>query len=192
MHWLFTIVLLVVTIGQRTTDAYSVLVSLYSYCIQAFFSLLLSIGILYLRFSSRSNWKAKAKGFLPFFSVLAATVYAIGNLFPLVALWVPPNGEYARTTIAKLDWFITPSTCISILGFGLLWWVSFVFIARVMEKRNGTVFTVEKVPDLRRDPPGGPVVQIHESVFLSWTAKEALGSDYEVPAMSISLTKERT
>ncbi len=67
-----------------------------------------------------------------------------------------------------------------------------MFIARVMEKRNGTVFTVEKVPDLRRDPPGGPVVQIHESVFLSWTAKEALGSDYEVPAMSISLTKERT
>ncbi|OCL12418.1 amino acid transporter [Glonium stellatum] len=180
LHWLFTVVLILATVGQSPADAYSVLVSLYSYTIVAFFGFALAVGMLYLRFSPSSHWKDKSKGFVPFFSILSALVFGIGNLFPLIALWVPPSGNYARVTVAKVAWFATPVVGWSVIGFGALWWVGFIIIAKRKESKEGKIFTVEKFPEFERDPPSsGPPVQIHETVCLSWVGKENL-PEFEV------------
>lgn len=174
LHWVFCIVLIIATWGQYPNDAYGVLISMFTY-VHTVFGLMLSVGMLYLRFASSCDWRNKASGFVPFFSILAAFLFGLGNLFPIVALWVPPFGEFARTTIKPISWFITPIMSWCVLAVGALWWLGFLAVAKRIESKKGNIFTVEKRPEFDRDPPdSGDFVQVHETVYLAWVAKESM------------------
>jgi len=172
LHWLFTIVMILVTIHLPPTDAYGVLVDLYSYTIVAVFGFAVAIGMLKLRFSSRERWRQKSS-ISPFFSILSAFIFAIGSAYPIVASWVPPNGDFARQTKTAVAWFTVPTVAWSILAFGTVWYLGFNLVASRRARKDGVEFQVEKVPDFDRDPPpNGPPVQVHETVFLAWVAKD--------------------
>jgi hypothetical protein len=158
--------MIVVTVGLSPTDAYGVLVNLYSYTIVAVFGFAIAIGMLKLRF--REQWRKKSS-FNPFFSILSAFIFAIGSAYPIVASWVPPSGQ----TTAVVPWFTTPTVGWSILAFGVVWYVGFKLHASRRARKDGVEFQVQKVPHFVRDPlPNGPPVQVHETVYLSWAAKE--------------------
>ena len=180
LHWSFTILMILVTIRLSPTDAYGVLVNLYSYTIVAVFGFAVAIGMLKLRFSSRERWRQKSS-FIPFFSILSALIYAIGSAYPIVASWVPPNID-TKPTVA---WFTTPTVAWSILAFGLVWYAGFNLYASRRARKDGVEFHVQKVPEFDRDPPpNGPPVQIHETVFLAWVAKENNNPDMEMASRS--------
>ncbi|KAF2837972.1 high affinity methionine permease [Patellaria atrata CBS 101060] len=186
LHWVFTVVLIIATIKQTPTDAYGILVSLYSYAIVAFFGVGLAVGMLYLRFSPSEGWRQKSRGFLPLLSILSSIVFGLGSLFPIIALWVPPTGTYARTTVARIAWYVTPAVSWSVVGFGAFWWVIFCLNAKRKERKEMKVFVVEKFPDFEReeekDGRKGDVVQVHEIVCLRWIGKEVL-PEYEMRGM---------
>lgn len=172
LHWVFTILMIVVTAGLSPTDAYGVLVDLYSYTVVAVFGFAIAIGMLKLRFSSRERWRQKSS-FNPFFSILSAFIFAIGSAYPIVASWVPPNGDFATQTTAIVAWFTTPTVAWSILAFGVVWYLGFNLHASRRARKDGVEFQVQKVPDFVRDPlPNGPPIQVHETVYLAWVAKE--------------------
>ncbi|KAJ9642887.1 hypothetical protein H2199_004408 [Coniosporium tulheliwenetii] len=151
LHWVFCIILIIATWGQYPNDAYGVLISLFTY-VHTLFGFMLSAGMLYLRVAPNCDWRNKASGFVPFFSILAALLFGLGNLFPVVALWVPPSGTV-----------------------GALWWLGFLAVAKRIESKKGNIFTVEKRPEFDRDPPeSGDFVQVHETVYLAWVAKESM------------------
>ncbi|KAJ9662956.1 hypothetical protein H2201_005833 [Coniosporium apollinis] len=174
LHWVFCIILIIAIWGQYPNDAYGVLISLFTY-VHTLFGFMLSVGMLYLRVTPNCDWRNKASGFVPFFSILAAFLFGLGNLFPVVALWVPPSGECACTTIKPISWFITPIVSWSVLAVGALWWLGFPAVAKRIESKKGNIFTVEKRPEFDRDPPeSGDFVQVHETVYLAWVAKESM------------------
>jgi hypothetical protein len=172
LHWLFTIIMILATIQLAPTDAYSVLVNLYSYAVVAVFGLAIAIGMLKLRFSSREQWRQKS-AFIPFFSILSAFIFAIGSAYPVVASWVPSNGDFAKQTKSAVAWFTTPTVAWSILTFGMVWYIGFNLYALRRARKEGVEFHVWKKVDFDRDPePDGPLIQAHETVYMAWIAKE--------------------
>jgi hypothetical protein len=172
LHWLFTNILILATIHLHPTDAYGVLVNLYSYTIVACFGFAIAVGMLRLRFSSQERWREKSS-FNPYFSILAAFLFAIGSAYPIIASWVPPKGSFASETTEVVPWFTTPTVGWSILGFGMAWYLGFILYASRRSQKDRVEFQVQKVPEFDRDPaPNGPPVQVGETVFLAWVAEE--------------------
>ncbi|KAF2103718.1 amino acid transporter [Rhizodiscina lignyota] len=176
LHILVCFVLLFATWNSSPADAYTLLTSLSAYTVNSVFGALLGLGILILRFTRSRGWRKKAPGINPFLSIVAAFIYTIGNLFPVVTSWVKPSKAFVERAHLSLTWYLVPSISWAVLGFGAIWWLGFVAYAKHKERKSNTVFTVQKVPEFDRDPPNsGPPVQVHETVYLSWVGKETVG-----------------
>jgi hypothetical protein len=170
IHWLFTIIMILVTIRLNPIDAYGIVVNIYSYTVVAVLGFAIAMGMLKLRFSSRERWRQKST-FNPYISVASAFILAIGSAYPIVASWIPP-----KQTRLAIPWFTAPTAAWSILCFGLVWYVGFNLYASRLLRKYGLEFQVQKMPMLENDPqPDGPPVQIHETVYLAWVAKEYAG-----------------
>ncbi|KAE9994399.1 hypothetical protein EG327_010839 [Venturia inaequalis] len=178
LHWSFTITMLLATISLKPADAYLLLVNMYSYTVVCFFSALLSIGMLKLRFSTKQQWRKKSPT-NPFLSITCAIIFLIGSAYPIIASWVPPTSTLATgpkmpTTAPKVPWFTTPTVAFGILALGILWYFGFVLHAGRRARKEGLEFQVRKVPEFDRDGgDDGLPVQVHETVYMAWAAKEA-------------------
>jgi len=182
LHWFFTMVMIVATISLKPANAYVLLVNMYSYTIVCVFGLLLSIGMLKLRFSRTQQWRKKSSA-NPFFSITAAAVFLIASAYPFIASWVPPTGKLA--TSGPVPWYTTPTVAFCILGFGVLWYLGFNLYAARRAKNEGLEFRVEKVPEFDREGGSdGLPVQVHETVYMAWAAKEARNETTEVESRS--------
>lgn len=178
LHWFFTIIMLLATIRLKPANAYDLLVNLYSYTVVCIFGCLLSIGMLKLRFSGAERWRKKSSA-NPFFSITAAIIFFIGSAYPIVSSWVPPSGKMA--TQGPVAWFTTPTVAFSILAVGMLWYLGFNLYASRRAKNEGLEFRVQKVPEFDRDGGSdGLPVQVHETVYIAWAAKEARNVTTEV------------
>jgi amino acid transporter len=172
LHWLFTIVMIVATIRLKPTSAYQLLVNLYSYTVVCIFGCLLSLGMLKLRFSRKEKWRKKSPA-NPFFSILAAVLFFIGSTYPVIASCVPPS-KGKTGPVSGVPWYTTPIVAASILVFGASWYIGFNLYASRRERKEGLEFRVQKVPEFDRDGGlDGLPVQVHETVYIAWAAKEA-------------------
>ncbi|EXJ54526.1 hypothetical protein A1O7_09866 [Cladophialophora yegresii CBS 114405] len=194
LHLLTCIILLFATYGATPQTAYLLLTGIAAYVVNACFGSLLAAGILYLRFSKSRNWRQKTPNIHPWLSVGAATIYLIGNLFPIITYWVKPeqplssSADTVDTTTSALPvsntvlpartalaWFVVPTVGWAVLGLAALWWLGACFVVRRIERRTHTEFTIQKEYDYDEDPLGsGAFVQVHETVYLSWKGKEIL------------------
>jgi amino acid transporter len=189
LHLLTCTILLFATYGQTPQNAYLLLTGIAAYVVNACFGSLLAAGILYLRFSKARDWRHKSTNIHPWLSVAAATVYLIGNLFPVITSWVKPEKSLSlsldtgsntllstdRGTSNLLSWFLVPTVGWAVLGFAALWWLGASFVVRRIERHTHTEFTIQREFDFDEDPPGsGAYVQVHETVYLSWKAREIL------------------
>lgn len=175
LHFASCVILILATLDMEPNDTYVLLSTVYAYSVQAFFGALLAAGILYLRFSKKEDWRRKAETINPLLSVTAAFIYLIGNLFPIIAIWIKPQEEFRLLTEKRAPWHLIPTLGWCVLGLGALWWLGFLGMAKRIEKRDGTIFTIQREPSFERDPPTtGPPVQVHETVYLAWVAKENL------------------
>ncbi|KAF2685996.1 amino acid transporter [Lentithecium fluviatile CBS 122367] len=180
LHWAFTILMIAVTSNLKPTDAYTLLVDMYTYTIVSIFGFIVAVGMLRLRFSRGKRWQTKSP-FRPAFSILSAFIFALGSGYPIIASWVPPSKEYTKKTQLAVDWFTTPVVAWSFLGLGVAWYQAFKIYAWRRARTGGVEFQVQKVPEFDRDPPpDGPPVQVHETVFLAWVAKENNSVDLEM------------
>ncbi|KAJ4347248.1 uncharacterized protein N0V89_011188 [Didymosphaeria variabile] len=180
LHWSFTVLMIVVTSHLKPTDAYTLLVDLYTYTIVSIFGFIIAVGMLRLRFSSTKRWSTKSP-FRPAFSILSAFAFALGSCYPIVASWVPPSSAYLSKTQLAVAWFTTPVVAWSVLGLGMFWYQAFKLYAWRRAHKGGVEFQVQKVPEFDRDPPpNGPPVQVHETVFLAWVAKENESMDLDI------------
>ncbi|TQN73470.1 High-affinity methionine permease, partial [Colletotrichum shisoi] len=201
LHFVSCVILLFATYGIRPTTAYVLLTSLSAYVINAFIGTFLGLGILILRFrgpprtvaeddastcgreSRPLTWaEMTGKRFSPFLSVFCALVYMCGGLFPVITNWVPP-GTLSSTVE---PWYLVPTVSWVIIGIGIAWFYGFVIVARYIERKDHSVFVVEKKPEFEPAETSGrsseasgagtDLIQVHETVYLSWVGKEALRS----------------
>ncbi|EFQ31979.1 high-affinity methionine permease [Colletotrichum graminicola M1.001] len=201
LHFVSCVILIFATYGIQPTTAYTLLTSLSAYVINAFIGTFLGLGILILRFrgpprtvaeddastngrdSQPLTWaEMTGKRFRPSLSIFCALVYMCGGLFPVITNWVPP-GTLAATV---KPWYLVPTVSWIIIGIGIAWFLGFVLVARYIERKDHSEFVVEKRPEFEpaegssRSPEavgtGVDLIQVHETVYLSWVGKEALRS----------------
>ncbi|PGH13061.1 hypothetical protein AJ79_03898 [Helicocarpus griseus UAMH5409] len=189
LHFASCVVLILATYSVEPNNTYRLLSSVYTYAVHAFFGALLAAGILYLRFSSKEGWQKKAAGINPLLSIVSAFVYLVLSLFPIVVAWVQPSGDFQRISESRIKWYLVPLLSWCAIAVGALWWLGFLGVAKRIEKRNGTVFTITREPAFERDPPiDGPPVQVNETVYLAWVAKENLPVEQEAQDAHDGLT----
>ncbi|GKT65174.1 high-affinity methionine permease [Colletotrichum tofieldiae] len=202
LHFVSCVILIFATYGIEPTPAYNLLTSLSAYVINAFIGTFLGLGILILRFrgppitvaeddastygrdSQPRTWaEMTGKRFRPFLSIFCALVYMCGGLYPVITNWVPPSGTLTSTV---KPWWLVPTVSWIIISIGIAWFFGFVLVARYIERKDHSVFVVEKKPEFepaegssRSSEAGGTgtdLIQVHETVYLSWVGKEALRS----------------
>ncbi|OLN96985.1 High-affinity methionine permease 7 [Colletotrichum chlorophyti] len=198
LHFVSCVILIFATYGLDPTEAYNLLTSLSAYVVNAFMSTFLGLGILILRFrgpprtardDDDAGYGATApppswadmtgKRFRPTLSVFCAFIYMCGGLYPVITNWVPPRG--LLSSIVN-PWYLVPTISWIIIAIGTAWFVGFVLVARYIERKDHRVFVVEKKPefeeaaDSRGSVEGGTkdLIQVHETVYLSWVGREAL------------------
>ncbi|KAF6822116.1 high affinity methionine permease [Colletotrichum musicola] len=139
--------------------------------------------------SSRTWADMTGKRFRPFLSVFCALIYTCGGLYPVITNWVPPFAGIADTPSdanrVKRPWWLVPTVSWLIIGLGFAWYLGFLTIARYTERKHQQVFVVEKKPEFEaadgggrgsEGSRGGDLIQVHETVYLSWVGKETLRS----------------
>ncbi|KAF4983945.1 hypothetical protein FZEAL_770 [Fusarium zealandicum] len=193
LHLISCFILIFATWKMKIDDAYTLLTTLSAYTINCFFGVFLGLGILILRFRGPPKMDANeinnpttaprtwsqmtGKHINPVLSVLCATIYTIGGLWPIITTWVKPSIEQA------LKWWLTPTISWSIIGGGVIWFIGFVAIAWRRKHKRNEVFVVEKKPEFESADDSadagekvgrgsGGYVLVHETVYLSWVADE--------------------
>ncbi|KAJ4387446.1 hypothetical protein N0V93_008038 [Gnomoniopsis smithogilvyi] len=194
------IILLLATAGMSGDNAYSLLTRLYAYVINAFNGVLLSSGILILRFFGPAattdgaivKWSdMTGTTFRPLLSVTCAVIYLLGNLWPIFASWVPQSSNpssVGQNTAYNAAWWLMPTISLIVLAVSLLWFVGFLAYAKRREKTKNEVFTIDRVPEFESsDTPGHEpgadedgLVLVHETVYLDWRALDMMDDQESV------------
>ena len=72
------------------------------------------------------------------------------------------------------------------MGWGAIWYAGFNVYAARRARKDGVEFRVEKVPDFEKEEgEHGELVQVHETVFLTWVAAE-----YARPRVGVGMGME--
>lgn len=163
LHWAMSVLLVGVTAVLPPTTSYTVLVELYSYVVRVLVPLVVSGGLLYLKFNRSIGWSHKAN-FMPWMSPLHVIVYFLTLAFLAVALFVkPPAGSPFTEDAGHVRWYIIPAIGISVLAWGFIW---FLGLHTVMWSK-GRVLTVTRTSVVARDG-GDQWVQKAELVDHEW------------------------
>lgn len=168
LHWLFAVILILLTWPAKPSSAYRILANHYVYLTDVVPSFIMAIGMLYLRFFT--DWSIKS--FMPsWLSVTAALIFALANGFPLVAVWIPPthNSGDVYDLIPGFPWYMTGALSWALLACGVVYWACFRYVLPRIGVRKGKEFLVEREPVFRMQD--GERVQWHEIVLHSWVVK---------------------
>lgn len=208
LHFLSCLVLIFATYKLPAENAYYVLSSSFAYLFPSWFGFFLALGILVLRFRGppvtdpvatrhhpgprgqgrvEATWATMTKGTVnPYASVAAATVYLLGNAYPVVASWIP-----STQLDLPVSWFVVPVIGWAVLGLGGLWFLGFLGRAAVRTRRRNETFVLKRFPEFEwadgggggrdsqqhgdesgKPKTGGGLVLAHETVVLSWEGAE--------------------
>jgi amino acid transporter len=189
LHLVTCVILIFGTWGMSANNAYALLTGTAAYLMNAFFGVLISVGLLYLRFRESVHWNEKSSIKRPVISVTAAFVFLILNLLPVILNWYknpsPNPGDLGWYMKALLSWVV--------VGVGALWWLGFFILARRKDKKTNTVLTIEKVPEYEEDPEGsGQYVQKHETTYICRKGRDFAFGDFpqdDFEAMRSKITK---
>lgn len=181
LHWVTSVLLIFATWSHDSaTDSYSIIVSLYSYTVDAFFFFVVAVGLLCLRLytpSSQTPWRQKSP-FPHVPSIISAAILALATAFPLVVAWIPPSisssdsavdKEVVEALVPSYPWYSTPVIGWSLLGFAVVYWLCFRYVLPQIGNRKGKEFVVERQPFLRMEH--GYYIQWHELVDFHWHLK---------------------
>ncbi|KAK4033060.1 amino acid permease-domain-containing protein [Parachaetomium inaequale] len=198
LHFFSCLVLIFATYGLDPNDAYTLLTGLISYLTTAFFGLFLALGILILRFRGpprtnpvdkdqhkqqpvKRSWADLTRGTVyPGVSIAAASIYLIGNAYPIITNWVRPSDLFPAQGFA---WYLVPMISFCVLGFGGLWFLGFLARAYIRKRKRNEEFVLQRHPEFDWAEGGGEdggegpnadhrqqggLVLIHETINLSW------------------------
>ncbi|KAH7324361.1 amino acid permease-domain-containing protein [Stachybotrys elegans] len=185
LHFCCCLILILATWDLKADDAYVLLTSVSSYTINGVMGTFLGLGILILRFrgppsmsmpsgttKSRRSWaEITGSRFNPVLSIFCATLYMVGNLWPVVANWIRPGDDL----IQSFNWWLAPTIGWAVLGFAIAWFIGFSVRSWIIGRKRQQVFIVEKQPEFD-ESDGGGLVLVHETVYMSWVGKETLHS----------------
>jgi len=163
LHWSFAILLIVASIPTSTPDiAYKIYVNLYSFTIDAFFGFLVGLTLIHLRLRwLRAGRPDEHFSLNIWVSVSAAFVFTVANMFPLIAVWIPPSAN--DTVRPPYAWFATGTIGMGVVALAVVYWLVLHY---VIPSLTGLHLEVEKETTFKHE--NGYWVFWHEIVTFSW------------------------
>lgn len=165
LHWVFTLLLILATIPASTSDSYRIFVNLYSFVVDALFGFAIGLGIIILRLNKRVRWSQKSRS-NKYISLATAVIFTLANCFPLVAIWLRPDGKSQITL--PVEWWATGTIGIGLLGLALLYWL---ILSYVVPRILGRDLEVERESQFKRDH--GYWVIWHEVTSVNWRTRSS-------------------
>jgi hypothetical protein len=174
LHWLITNIIMTPAIFTIKPEpyspgpAYTFLVTFYAYVVGVFWFTIIGFSLLYLRLWPGTGW-GKISSFNPWLSTIAALVFFLANLFPVIGIWIPdPAVKYLAGTSSLVSWYVGPTVGIAVLVFSVIYWFGFWGIIRQRESQEGKELVVERKPIILEDERA--YIQLYEIVGLRWRA----------------------
>jgi len=189
LHWSIAVVIIVAPWAIDPLPYYRLLTSVDSYTVEAFFSTVLGIGMLCLRFtqtSSGGRWRDKSSS-NHVISIIAAVITVVTNGFPIIAAWFPPSSTTPKdiTNILINPWYVVATVGWGVLVSSVIYWLVFQFVLPRLGNRKGMAFVVERKPFLHWE--NEYPVQYHEIVTFSWVSERKTPvAEYQLPERPLS------
>jgi hypothetical protein len=181
LHWVITNILVMAPVlaiqpkPYNSTAAYSYITTAFVYDINVVYFVILSFGLLCLRYTPGVHWAEKSplKGLI---SVTASLVFLIGCLFPLICIWIPdPAFPQATRTNYLVPWWAGQTLAVCLLLFSFLYWVAFRLYIRIRSDRGGETLYVKREPIFKHE--NGGLTQVYEIVTLQWRKNIGMALD---------------
>lgn len=178
LHWSLTVLLILATgVQQDPVESYRILVSLYSYVVDAIFGVCLGGGLLFLRFYGGRKWHQKSRdgsGFRSWISIIAAFLFTIANAFPVIASWIPPSRNFHPPSGGYIPWYTTPTVGWTVIACGGIYWLIFRFVIPHTGNHRGHRLRIQRTLFFRgeADHP----VQTLEQIKWDWITDISSGS----------------
>lgn len=185
LHWVVTsILILAAVLGTAAETAsedtfshlpgYSLLLTAFAYGLDIMWFSVIGIAMLRLRLWPGSTWRKKSP--VPHaLGVVAAVVFTVTNVVPLVLIWVPdPREKFMSRSDGKVPWFASQTMAVTIMVAGVLYWAGFKFYLWQRRSAKGEVLTVTRSPvfwspnDGQRRGGQRPLVLLFEIIRLQW------------------------
>ncbi|KAF1814073.1 hypothetical protein P152DRAFT_481226 [Eremomyces bilateralis CBS 781.70] len=155
LHWAMSVLLVGVTAMLPPETSYAVLVDLYSYTIRVLAPLIVSGGLLYLKFKPSVQWSSRAN-FIPWLSPTHVVVYFLTLGFLAIASFAKPPAEspsaltesLSASVAVPVKWFIVPTVGISALTWGLIWFLGLKVVMWSVGRELNVTRTPIIVPDI--------------------------------------------
>lgn len=163
LHWVWSVILILCSIGKDSTESYRIFVSLYAFVVEAIMGFAIGLGILVLRFRPSVHWADKSNS-NKYISIGTALVFTIANCFPLIAVWFQPSGDSGLKL--PFTWYATGTIGIGLMGFACLWWVGLRY---VVPSLIGRELVVER--EATFTSPWGYKVLFHEITSINWRTR---------------------
>jgi hypothetical protein len=158
LHWFFCLVIIAGTWAiQSPSDAYTIVLGVYSYVVDACFGVSIGVGLIALRLRRSSNWHLKSPSNATV-SICAAFIFVVSNTFPIIVSWIPPTAALNTT----YPWFAIPTTGVCLLVAGVLYWAGFSYVVPHIGRNAGKELKVERMPFFHVEH--GDPVQVAEIV----------------------------
>ncbi len=155
-------------VPYSTAPAFTFLAGSYAYLINIVTFTAISLGLLCLRFSTKTRWAEKSAFGASWISPIAAAIVFIACLFPLICIWVPdPAVRSLARTAGLVPWYGATGLGLGLLGFALLYWVVFRLYVFMRSAREGTTLHVMREPKFKTEA-NGDLTQVLEIVTLQW------------------------
>jgi len=165
LHWVFTLVLIIVTIPGTTSASYRIFVNLYSFVVDALFGCAIGLGIILLRLNKRVNWSRKSSS-NSYISLSTALIFTLANCFPLVAVWIKPDDSSPISLPVK--WWATGTIGMGLLVLALVYWLVLNY---VVPSILGLDLEVEREAQFKKDH--GYLVLWHEVTSVNWRTRSS-------------------
>jgi len=209
LHWTATSILIIAAVSAHGDErdakfpAYYLLTAAYAYSLDIFWFSVIGVAMLYLRLWPGSTWRNKSP--VPhFIGIVAAIIFAAGNLFPLIAIWIPnPNVPYMSQTQSQdwVPWFASQTTVFSVLGAGVLYWAGFRLYLYWRKSVRGEVFQIDRTPIFETSEEGGEsddggsrrplLLLVYEIISFHWVGyKKGDAREPEQLELTIPATEE--
>ena len=133
LHWVSSMLMLAFTAKLEPSAAYIALVDIYAYVIRIMVPLVISGGLLYLKFNPKKDWASVAQ-FTSIMSPFHIILYFITLAFLAITLFVRPSTDSPAYAINELSWIIIPAIGISTLLWGLGWFGGLHLVQRIRHR----------------------------------------------------------
>jgi amino acid permease len=161
LHWMTSTITILCVSMLRSDLAYIVLITLYGYSVRLMVTMLVSGGLLYLKFTKSRGW-AKIVNFRPWLDPAPAIICFVMSSAVFFAGFAHPH---IKQTVA-LAWYILPIIALTSPLWGALWWLCLQAIQIIRREE----LDVTRIPFIVQQDDG-EWVQKAEIVDVQWRAR---------------------